>query len=270
MSYSNDYIQRLAERTIGQSRNPLWFEERVGRIMSTSALQIIRFSQQIKQYGEWGRPWYEEWFENKLNFFIQCMTVFTDFDDIPEVHWGNIHESDGVYAYKSRTGNVVRRTGVWIFPSGSMSCSPDGLVYSTKMLNPDGILEVKCPFRFRFNRYMTKYDYMKLDYINPDMTIRRDHKFYHRAQAEMYSTHTRWCDFLIWTPVDILITRVYLDENWVENNVPIIDYVFRKYLLRSSNKWDEIANRRYAAYTRSDRAPQPITLRETLKRRHDD
>ena len=70
MSYSKDYIQNLAERPIGESRNPLWFEERVGSIMSTSALQIIRFSHQIKEYGAWGRPWYEERFENKLNFLF--------------------------------------------------------------------------------------------------------------------------------------------------------------------------------------------------------
>ena len=270
MSYSDVYIQKLAERTIGQSRNPLWFKERVGRLMSTSALQLIRFSHQVKEYGAWGRPWFEEWFENKLNFFIQCMTIFNDVDDIPEVHWGNIHESDGFNAYKSRTGYEVRPSGVWIFPSGSMSCSPDGLVYSSMKTQPDGILEIKCPFRFRFKRYMTIYDYMKLEYINPDMTIRRDHKFYHRAQAEMYGTHTRWCDFLILTPVDTLITRVYLDEDWIERNVPIIDFVFMNYLLRSSNKRDEIVSRRNACHPRSDRAPPPNPLRKSLKRKHED
>ncbi len=139
-----------------------------------------------------------------------------------------------------------------------MSCSPDGLIYTGDDDIPEGILEVKCPYRFRFKKDMSKYDYLKLDYMNPDLYIRTDHKFYHRAQAEMYATHTAWCDFVIWSPGDILITRIYSDPNWVETKVHLIDYAFNHYLIGGSSKGDEIKERwrLKAQHSRRARAPE--------------
>ena len=268
MGYTDEYIRELAELTTGQSTNIRWRLERVGRIMSTAAYLLIPFSYKILEFERSGCRSIPYWLERDINFHIKCFNKFNNYENIPEIKWGIDHENEGIRAYVSRTGYSVKPTGLWISPSGSMSSSPDGLIYTEDENRPAGILEVKCPFRFRFNKYMSKYDFMKLEYLNPDLSLRRDHKHYHRAQAEMYATRTKWCDFVVWTPADMLVTRVHLEPEWVEKNVPLIDYVFNNYLIHGSNKKEEIESGRRLLPPNLSRAPNNGLYRNALKRKH--
>ena len=108
--------------------------------------------------------------------------------------WGMKHESDGVHAYTIHTGHAVQKAGLLVHPTCSwLAGSPDGLV-GTK-----GLLEVKCPFRF------------KRDGTRVHETISAAH--YIQMHLCLQISGREWCDFVSWTPEAHAIYRVTRDPD---------------------------------------------------------
>ena len=249
MAFSNVEIEELAQKTIGQSDNPLWRKERIGRLFSSLMIRVINIANTLHPYK--GADFQElPWFLKKRIYWLRkCLIQFNRLDGIPEIDWGNIHEKDGISSYVTKTGYIIQETGLWLSPSGFLTCSPDGLVFiNEKSKYPEGILEVKCPYKLRnFQKIQSSDSIKSLSYIDFNLKIYSGHKFYHRAKSEIYATRTSWCDFLIWAPAGVLITGVERDEEWIETNIPLVEDMYETYLLPTSPIRSEIISRRIIA-----------------------
>jgi hypothetical protein len=117
----------------------------------------------------------------------------------------------------------VEETGLVINPERSwMGNSPDGIItrtYASGRIDR-GLLEIKCPFKKTF------YD--------PPVPV------YSTAQIQgtMGNLGLPWCDFVVWTPTGMQITRVPFDtEFWDTTLLPgLTDFYFNHYRAAGINK----------------------------------
>lgn len=127
--------------------------------------------------------------------------------------WGRVHEPEAIQAYEVREGVTTAKTGLWLHPNGVLGGSPDGLIGS------DGLLEVKCPWAWR--EYKVKDLFDKKEYcLDAHGTLKQSHHYYHQVQGCLACTGRKFCDFVVWTPGDLHVTRVQADASWTDENIP--------------------------------------------------
>ena len=120
-----------------------------------------------------------------------------------------------------------------MFPSGNIGSSPDGLVYDDRDAEqPTGILEVKCPWKLRNNKTISDEALKSnLDYLDEELKLVKAHHYYTTILGNMEAVQVKWCDFVVWTPARTIISRIELDEEWVQRNIPRIENYYTKWLV---------------------------------------
>ena len=174
--------------------------------------------------------------------------------------WGLEHESQASKEYERQTGNTVIASGMWLFPEGDLSATPDGLVLDpadqTKYI---GVIEVKCPFKYRNTQITTGEEWStKLRYLDQDNKLKSDSEYYHQIQGELFATTLSWCDFVIWCPTAILIQRIYQDESWRAGSLAALHFIYRNHIMRP----EDLVTREYSIALRNRQA---IDLRSVIK-----
>ena len=211
-------IEDIAVETTGQSSNGKWFAYRRHRITGSMFGKVL---------DAYHRPT-----ECKHKMLKQMMEGSLNLDHLEPIKWGREHEKDAIADYCRKTGRFVKPTGIWLFPSGELGASPDGLVY----LNADsqysvGIIEVKCPFSVRNRHFKELHASQKLPaYITSDLQLNSDHDNYHQVQGELYATGAAWCDFVMWTTMSCLIIRVYPNPLWLKVTMPKLTAYYRQHV----------------------------------------
>ena len=100
-----------------------------------------------------------------------------------------------------------------------------------------GVLEIKCPYSIdgtsitaeRVADIATNYGSKFFLEFNTDgqMTLRKSSKYYCQVQGEMAIMKVRWCDFVVWTTVDIHVERIPFDQSfWEERLLPKLEYFY--------------------------------------------
>ena len=201
-------IAQIAMETIGQSNNPKWFAYRRNRITGSMFGKVIaamnhptaRAIQDIKQ----------------------TMNGDVNLSYLDPIKWGKENEQRAIAAYCQLTGRTVKPTGIWLFPSGQLGASPDGLVFeSATAEQPSGILELKFPFYVRNLHYQEMIMQHRLPrYLTPSLQLCASHDYFHQVQGELFATRAPWCDFVMWTTRSALITRVFPSPLWASHNIP--------------------------------------------------
>ncbi len=239
-SFQFSEIVSLATATIGQSQNERWKMERNGRILASSIRDTIELGQELKQANMMQCPKYSADVLKKIRWRRHCLYNFKDMSYRTAVQWGVEKEALARTSYEKMTGYRVEQTGLWIFPSGSVCCSPDGLVFNSQgSKRPDGLLEIKCPYKLSNGIVVPKGSWSKfIHFLKSDFELNQDDRFYHLIQAELYATRTKWCDVFIWTPSQTRIFRIERNESWIETNVPLLEWVFKKYIYPLCRKCD--------------------------------
>ena len=115
-------------------------------------------------------------------------------------------------------GIQVEECGLVINPERPwMGNSPDGIITLTYKsgTTEKGLLEIKCPFRKEF--------------YTPDPVPTY---YYAQIQGTMGNLGLPWCDFVVWTPTAIQVTRVPFDPTyWDTKLLPgVTSFYFDKYL----------------------------------------
>ena len=233
-------IESLAADTIGQRLNDRWEKERLGRILASSMRDTIELGHELQQHNMTKSSKLSEKLLKKIRWRRQCLYNLHDFSYREAVQWGLEKERIARTAYAKRTGYRVEQTGLWVFPSGSVCCSPDGLVFTSQGLKrPEGILEIKCPYKLRNLKIVPSGTWSTFcPYLKSDFELNQDHRFYQLFQAELYATRTKWGDLFIWTPSQTRIFRIERNEIWIQTNVPLVDWVFSKYIYPLCRKGD--------------------------------
>ena len=100
------------------------------------------------------------------------------------------------------TGLVINPERPW------MGNSPDGIIHVTYKSGrvEKGLLEIKCPFKKTF--------------YSPDPV---PVYYYAQIQGTMGNLNLPWCDFVVWTPTGMQITRVLFDKPyWDTQLLPLV------------------------------------------------
>ncbi len=127
----------------------------------------------------------------------QHFKVEPEFTGNIATEYGQKHEPLARHAYEIETGNKVRETV--FFRTDEFGASPDG------MIDPDGILEIKCPFSKRKDG-------------TPIFTSIFDDSLKHymaQVQWNLYMSDRKWCAFWQWSPNGFLLENVKPNEEMI-------------------------------------------------------
>ena len=131
----------------------------------------------------------------------------------PAASYGRLHENDAVSAYIEyqrkccSVGVEVRECGLVIDDSLPwLAASPDRIVIDpSKKEKRQGCLEVKCPFSCKEKTILeATRNVSALCLIEQDrgLCLSESHAYYYQIQTEMRVTNSKWCDFVVWSPLD--------------------------------------------------------------------
>lgn len=97
-------------------------------------------------------------------------------------------------------GFVIHPDAPWL---GSSS---DGVVFDPTEKPPFGLLEIKCPN----SKSYVDCSYLKMHCGN--MQLKSQHSYYWQVQGQLLITGMEWCDFVVFAENDMLIQRIYRDN----------------------------------------------------------
>lgn len=129
--------------------------------------------------------------------------------------WGRDHESQEreKYARTLKDGWSVKECGLCV--STLLGASPDGLVYYAGKLC--GCIEIKCPYSAReklvSDACLNSQFFCKKDENNM-VTLKKRHNYYYKIQGQLAILNLEWCDFAVWTNVDLHVERVKVDREF--------------------------------------------------------
>ena len=118
-------IESLAADTFGQRLNDRWEKERLGRILASSMRDTIELGHELPQHNMTKSSKLSEKLLKKIRWRRQCLYNLHDFSYREAVQWGLEKERIDRTTYAKRTGYRDEQTGLWVFPSGSLCCTPD-------------------------------------------------------------------------------------------------------------------------------------------------
>ena len=144
---------------------------------------------------------------------------------VPALLWGIQHEDKARTAYKELTSSVhdnftLSITGLHVNVScPHLGASPDGMIKCSCC--GKGILEIKCPY--------SVHDGVPKDVYFLKET--RQHQYYYQVQGQMGILEYSYCDFVVWTPHDIVIERIMFDQPFFDTMKKQLDLFFVKVIL---------------------------------------
>ena len=219
IAVATEQIVGVEAITRGQSKNPSWALLRNGRITASNFGAVLRPCLANRQPSK--------------SLFASLLGQY-DLSGQHAIQWGIMHEAIAVSVYAEATGAEVSPSGLWLAPSGLVGGSPDGIVSVQK------IVEVKCPYSERHKSLATLasektfflcHDAKSSDQrfaLNLSSDIGRNS--FHQMQANMYFSHRRFCDLIVWTPSETIVVDVPLDEGWY-CNISVVEEFYKTHFL---------------------------------------
>ena len=135
-----------------------------------------------------------------------------------------------------QTNLVVKDCGFIISLSkGWLGASPDGQVHDPTSDIPNGLLEIICPYTKRAQTPQKACEdplfYCTTE--NNSLKLKHEHHYYHQVQQRLYVSEDLfcWCDFCVFTTKGCLVTRITLDDKWVEECIPKLQSYFEEGML---------------------------------------
>lgn len=188
--------EQLEIRTRGQTSNIAWKEERRKRIHSSSFGRICK-ARNTTDFDALSK---------KLIMPVEFSTA--------SVRYGRQYEAAAVAAYETDYNIVTEECGIFVcdtFPF--LGATPDRIVDKTT------VLEVKCPYSAR-NSVINNITVPYLVMDNNDMLRLKDnHDYYFQVQGQLLCTDRKYCDFVVFTQVDMKTIHIERDDFFIANMV---------------------------------------------------
>ena len=192
-------IVKIARMTTGQRMNADWHKLR------SHVLTASLFAQAIPAF----------YFDKDRKRFTK--SILHPCQTTAAMTYGIEKEAKARLAYCQTTGKSVRETGLWLFPSGNLGASPDGLVYEdSEDLAPVGLIEIKCPYSMR------DADRHALEVFAEKQYARHEPQ----VQGHLAATRLPWCDLVYWSPRGLWKKRIMRDVFWARINLRALEHVF--------------------------------------------
>ena len=147
----------------------------------------------------------------------------------PSCAWGRDNEDTAIKVYKVKlhemghTNVTVMKSGLVINPEYPwLGVGPDGLVTDPTSHDSNGLLEIKCPYKYRestpIEAASAKGFCCRLEHGK--LFLREQHQYYYQVQGQMANCSRKLCDFIIYTSTGISIERINFDEVFWSNMAP--------------------------------------------------
>ena len=224
LQVSSALRQSIEEDTRQQSSSKEWFSVRAHRITSSICGRIL-----IQK-------------KKTIPLLRQCLYPKSMLDPLPAaIAWGRRYEPVALRKYTEfmiRNGHcgltadpcgfVIHQTKGWL------GASPDARVVDPSC-GLTGIAEFKCPYSKRDKSPQEACDDADFccELVNGQLQLKRQHHYFHQVQLQLYvsSDMFSFCDFCVYTPVDVAVERIYPCKEWMSNNIPQLEDYFDKYML---------------------------------------
>ncbi len=193
----DDYTKEISAAK--SQRTEAWKEQRLGKVTASKC----------KIWMGRGRKKDDLFSQTALSYLYGVLAeILTGSEHLAfgaAIEWGEDEEANAVERYKEVTGKQVRRIGYIEYPDNNLfGGSADGLI------EPDGILEVKCPFNpANHIRGLVTNEPYNIEHI-------------YQVQANLLFTGRKWCDYATYDPrildkeKNIKIIRLERDAEIIE------------------------------------------------------
>ena len=203
---------KIEEATRGQSDCAMWFQERSVRITASFFGRVCRRLATTPP-------------DALVNSIIN-----------QKVHrsmptacaWGKNNEVRAMDAYKlnmqevGHSGLEIRQSGLVINTECAfLGASPDGIVYDPVSEDPNGLLEIKCPYTYRDvnPQEAAQQKTFFCTSENHYLLLKTQHHYYYQVQGQMAICKRKWCDFVVFTNAGISVERIKFNEEFWKNMV---------------------------------------------------
>jgi hypothetical protein len=138
----------------------------------------------------------------------------------PAMDWGMKKEADARAEFEFEQGVTVIQHGMYEHDEHPwLIASPDGQIEGEEIG-----LEIKCPYHWKFDKPNTPaWEMADLSKQKIAATV-IDQKpiYYAQMQIQMQVMGWKACYYVVWTPCDMSIELVELDQEWFDQNFPAI------------------------------------------------
>ena len=216
---------RAIERHTTQQRNSAqWFEARRYRLTASLFGEVLR-----------RRP---ETAPDALVLRIIQQNQFTSV----LTEWGIKNEPVALKEYElyqkshGHSDITICSAGFVIYESHPfLGASPDAYVCDTARQDQFGLVEIKCPYKYRdlfIEEACTNTDFCSQITVGADGTqsiqLKRNHLYYSQVQGQLAITGRTWCDFVLYTKKGLSIENITFDEHfWNNKLLPALDGFYR-------------------------------------------
>lgn len=199
---SKSESQLTEERTRGQTKSKYWLECRIGRVTSSNFGRICKLKQSTPA-------------DNSLKTVLNYGGGFTS----KSTEWGKKHENAAKCVYSKHILNEhpnmkIEKCGLIIDPNlPHLGSSPDALLSCPHCENKEGVLEIKCPYSWRFvsPAEASKDKTFFCELLDNKPKLKTTHQYYFQVQGQMAISHRKWCDFFVWTLKGFSVERIDFD-----------------------------------------------------------
>ena len=123
----------------------------------------------------------------------------------------------------------VHKCGLYVDPATPwLAASPDAIVKFDQNKECffeqdeegqiEGCLEVKCPYlclKKSIAEASLESPSFCLRSSGGKLCLRESHPYFYQVQAQLYVTRLPWCDFVVWSPDEIHVERIYYNQHFI-------------------------------------------------------
>lgn len=195
--------QQKKESKQMEQRSPEWFKARKNKITGSVVGAILGQSPFMKPA------------DVMRNMVREYHGLPREFAGNVATDYGTANEQTATIALEMfHLSAPVVETGFHVHPDLEwLGASPDGL------LREDGIVEIKCPYGQRDKNPPVFKSLLEMPH------------YYAQTQIEMFCTGRKWVAFYQWSPNGDKYEEFYLDQKWLDDNIPKLKAFYDSYLI---------------------------------------
>jgi hypothetical protein len=200
LSVDQDQSKEIELKTRDQANSDQWWEERKLRITASNFAEICNRK------------------KDNCKKFVERLQGKPSLKVPLSIKHGKDHEHVGIrkyHQYMIHTGHKVdiQSSGLVVRSDlPYLGCSPDGKVVDPISHPHFGIIEVKCPYKYRGikPKEAAGIDKDFCLHVSPTgvLSLRQNHSYYFQVQGQMALTGASWCDFVVYTFKGLFIERI--------------------------------------------------------------
>lgn len=210
---SPEKIRALERDTIDQSHSPQWYHARRYRLTASNFGRVFNMLPSTPP---------DSFVRQILHPQHLCTRA---------ILWGKSHEAEAFEKYTKHqcdcghVGLVAVKAGFVVSEDHPfLGASPDGYVHDPGSVDQYGVLELKCPYKYRDltpEEAASKPDFCSelctTTAGEKHLKLKHKHAYYSQIQGQMAITSRKWCDFVIFTTKGLSVERINFDPDYWKN-----------------------------------------------------